>query len=57
MGNDAVAMAVIEVGSADGAGGDAAGGGHVRQHMGQIVVLTKQMLRGGDLNLSLPRKR
>ena len=30
--------------------------GHVRQHMGQIVVLTKQML-AKDLDLSMPRKR
>ncbi len=30
--------------------------GHLRQHMGQIVVLTKQMLHR-DLDLSMPRKR
>ncbi|QMV19342.1 DUF1572 domain-containing protein [Granulicella sp. 5B5] len=30
--------------------------GHVRQHMGQIVVLAKQML-AKDLDLSMPRKR
>jgi len=30
--------------------------GHLRQHMGQIVMLTKQML-AKDLDLSMPRKR
>lgn len=30
--------------------------GHVRQHMGQIVVLTKQMVQR-DLVLSMPRRR
>jgi uncharacterized damage-inducible protein DinB len=30
--------------------------GHVRQHMGQIVMRTKQLVQG-DLGLSMPRKR
>ncbi len=30
--------------------------GHVQQHVGQIIVLTKQMTRG-DLDLTIPRPR
>jgi len=30
--------------------------GHVQQHVGQIILLTKQMV-GTDLDLTLPRKR
>jgi uncharacterized damage-inducible protein DinB len=30
--------------------------GHLQQHMGQIVMLTKQLIQG-DLDLTMPRKR
>ena len=30
--------------------------GHVQEHVGQIILLTKQMV-GTDLDLTMPRKR